>query len=285
MRRRGTYLSRHKRVQRVEAKKNLAVILVIVAFAVFVFSVNAIGKFVAEKVMAPVMGSLTVVATNTPAPNATPDTSKLTQTINVPAFSLFTIQLGAYSTEDAAKTEAANVKAQGGAGYVAKGDYFRVLASGYNTKADADNVQAQLKDANKDSQVFELKCDELVFKITATKAQIDTINNAFTKYPLLCSQFVDYSASFDKGDISQIEFRTKIKTMLSDIQKIKTDLTNMGSSNKALLALIDIYAQAETSMEDISTDNQSSSQDLLVKIKYNYIQMADIFCQYQSNLK
>ena len=44
-----------QRMKKREMKKNLTALLIIAVFAVIVFSVNSIGKFIAEKVIQPVM--------------------------------------------------------------------------------------------------------------------------------------------------------------------------------------------------------------------------------------
>jgi len=286
MRTSSRYMDRQKKSRRTEIKKNVAVVVIIAVFGVFVFSVNAVGKFMAEKVMTPVLNYIIIHPTATAEPGVTADSSKVSQTITVPAFTLYSIQMGAYSGSESATSAAESLQSAGGGGYVVKSDYFRVLASGYLTAEDAEKVQQQLKDAGTSSSVYELKCDELVFKITATKAQIETINGAFRTYPELCTQLVGDCISFDKSEITQIQLKTKMKAILGKIQaQIKAlDEMNGSSDNKPLTALTELYTQAETSLEDICGETGNSSLDFSVRIKYNYIAMADAYCKYEDNI-
>lgn len=284
MRASSRYMDRQRKTRRTEMKKNIAVVVVIVVFGVFVFSVNAVGKFMAEKVVAPVLNFVIVHPTQTPEPGTTPDTTKVSQTIKVPAFQLFAIQMGAYSDSKNAETQKASLQAAGGGGYIVKADYYRVLASGYLTEEEAQQVQEQLKAQGQTCSVYTLQCDELAFKITATKEQIEIIDDAFQTYPQLCTELIEACLAFDRSEKTETELKTEMKGILDDIKAQKKALEDMGGSgeNKPLAALTDIYARAETSLEEICGQDANSSLAFSVRIKYNYMEMTDAFCQYEN---
>ena len=94
------------------------------------------------------------------------------------------VQMDAFSEKDDAGTSAQSVKERGGAGYVIQDEYYRVFAAAYNTQEQAQSVCEQLiKQDEKEAKVYPVSSGSVVFKITATRDQIDTVSEAFAYFP------------------------------------------------------------------------------------------------------
>lgn len=265
----------------VNTKKNFVTILIIAALGVAIFSIGAIGDFMARKVFLPLLGDPSI--TSEPTPTKTPSASKKTENISTPELALYYIQLGAYNNKKTAQDSCSNVTARGGAGYIIEDEYFRVMASAYNTEEQAKSVVQQLETQGMEAKIHPVKSGTVVFKITASQSQIDLINEAFEKYPDVCKQLVDNAIKVDKGEITEAAYRNLCNDQAKELKEIRTRLEGATANKEPgqiLTQLIELYKNAEIELDNIYKLNSISDLAFSSKIKYNYMQLAMWYCDY-----
>ena len=73
-----------------------------------------------------------------PAPTLSPaDAAAESRTVTLPGKTWYTLQLGVFEQQDAADALAESYRGRGAGGYVLLEEHYRVLAAGYETRADA----------------------------------------------------------------------------------------------------------------------------------------------------
>ena len=144
-----------------EAKKNLVAILIVVIFAAIVFSINSIGKFIAQNVISPLAQA--------------GDKKTQTASFSLDALEMFALGLPLENKE--------KVLSLGGAGFEFDQS---ALYSCYLEKSTAEAL------AQKHTlTVIPLNADKLSVRLTGQEAQITPIKNAMNLYDELTGEIRD----------------------------------------------------------------------------------------------
>ena len=208
-----------------EAKKNAVAILIVIAFAAVVFSVNSIGKFIAQKLISPL---------------AQAGSSK-TQTVsfNIEETTVYALGLSQDKKED--------VLAQGGAGAELNEN---VLFSCYENKQVAEQI------AQKHSLlVIPLYADKLSVRLTGAQEQTDAIKNGMNLLRSCLLDTLKTSAELELADVTRTQAKAKAEINLKNLQEA---LNNIPSSEnetvKQLKLTLQCYVTALSSLEDTQSD-------------------------------
>lgn len=284
------YRSRLRR-QRLSAgtKKNIIAAAIIIIFAVVVFSIGAIGEFLARNIFVPLFGDVQtepgggISATNPAGP------VKLTESISLNELSMFLVQMDAFNEQDEAAENAKSVKERGGAGYIIEEDCYRVFAAAYNTEKQAQSVCEQLVEQNeKNAKVYPVTSGTVVFKITATREQIDAISSAFDYFPEVCAELADKTIEFDKGRITAAQYKTLAASAAQKLDELALSVNRIisgTSENSILKSYSQLLSEAAEKLENISVKNSVSGLAFSSEIKYNYIELAHMYINYVAAVK
>lgn len=102
----------------------------------------------------------------------------------------YTVSAGSYSDRSAAENAAKSLKTAGGAGYIAEGEQFVVVAAVYSSRSDADSVAKRYGYLVAGTGSFEAEfSEEAAYMVALTEQAFDEIYKA--------------SVSLDKGEISK----------------------------------------------------------------------------------
>ena len=108
------YRSRLRR-QRMNSgtKKNLAAAAIIIIFAVLVFSIGAIGDFLARNIFVPLFGDAQIDQ-DSPSASTSPNSPvKLTESVQLSDLRMYMVQMDAFSEQDDADASAQSIKDRG----------------------------------------------------------------------------------------------------------------------------------------------------------------------------
>lgn len=255
--------------------KNIAALFIILAFAVILFFVSAIGEFVAKNVFLPVFGTKA-----TPVPTEKPDANTTaTRGIQVPGISGFAISLGAYSTEETAANAAQTAIARGGAGYLmqgkgASGEATRlVLAAAFAAKADAENVKNNLKAEYNDVAVLEVAGKGVTFNVTAPNKTLDLIEESFSLYIAMYTDLAAKSVQVDKAEVTPAAYKRLCEEWKGKLGEKRQALVEAGAEKNVILSgYLDVLDGADKGLSKIIGAADTSALDFSAKIKYNYIE-------------
>jgi len=279
-------------------------ITIIVIVTIFYFSTaTMMGNWVAKNIVSPLVNRLESVGNPLDEDNSDSDsindneateskdsengnsteTNKITESMDMSGFTIYAIQMGAFNSEDNAKTEAENVKAKKGAGYIIKDKLFRVLASAYRSQEDAQNVKEQLKDQGIDSQIYPLNINGVNIQITAGEEKVKNIKNAFEKWVDLGNEIGDLSIDFDRNEMQVSTATKQLSKVKDDMESISTILEEYASGNEDNLiykGLKDLYSTGLDDLNKILEENYTNAVEFSSEIKYTYIKMMHDYAKY-----
>ena len=116
------------------------------------------------------------------------------------------LQLGAFESPEAARSQAEAYRARGAGGLIWQRDAYRVLAAAYETRADAQAVQSRLQAQHQvDTVVTDITWPDITLRLTGQKAQLDALTDAYAAVSQLTRHMAELSAALDRGeaDVSQ----------------------------------------------------------------------------------
>lgn len=135
-----------------------------------------------------------------PSPTLTPEESAPdSRTVTLPGQTWFALQLGVFEQKEAASALAESYRARGAGGYVLLSEHYRVLAACYETRADAQAVQTQLRSQHQvDAYVYELSRPEILLKLSGQKAQLTALTDAWDALDKLAAHLSSLSQALDQ---------------------------------------------------------------------------------------
>lgn len=226
-----------KRTRQKEMKKNVIAVLIILVFAFTVFSVNSIGKFIADKIISPVANFSGV------------KTEKVSSdTLKTEKAELYALCTGSYETFEEAQENASG-------NYIFKtDDGFNVLTKIKTNKEDAEKL---LEDSG--GAVITLTLEKVSIKITGTQAQKDTLSACFSLMTESLKNLPDLEEKLVSGKMTQLQVLSKINTLKSDFSKGISRLDDLNSKNHTVTVIKDMLMLASNLLEEINNENLSAS--------------------------
>jgi hypothetical protein len=207
-------------------------------------------------------GGLSFELKVTPTPTAIGkafDETFVERQISLPARSWYAIQLGAYDSEESARSQAESYVARGAAGYVRKDSRFRVLAALYPTKEEAQTVRQQLQSQHQiDSYVYEIALPEILLNVKGMAGQLDVLEAGMQYLNTTLEKFCEISASMDKQDLPMEQELSRLAEIASQADTLKNVLAQrFAAVNYAvvgdLINLMKEIGQATSAVAEISS--------------------------------
>jgi len=207
-------------------------------------------------------GGLSLEVKVTPTPTAigkTFDETFVSREISLPARSWYAIQLGAFDSEESARSQAESFVARGAAGYVRKDSRYRVLAALYPTREEAQTVRQQLHGQHEiESYVYEINLPEILLNVKGMAGQLDVLEAGMQYLNTTLEKFCEISTSMDKQDLTVEQELSRLAELASQADTLKNVLAQrFASVNSAvvkdLISLIGEIGKSTAAVAEISS--------------------------------
>lgn len=298
---------RYSRLKRRRYQRRYTLILIfglLLFLVAYIGSAGAVGNFVSRIVTSFLgnstdvnqgegNGSLDVPDAQLTVPDEASDSSdegpdessssaqKVTEQLDIDPFNLYTIQLGAFTNKENAEAAARELQTKGGAGYILNDRYFRVLAMGYASQADAQKVRQQLENEGLESQIYSILIPGVNMEITASADKVNSVKSAFSLWIDKTRSLEDMAKNLDTSVISVEEAKNRIKETIDEFETTLQQLKAYSAtqeSNHVLVGLQDLYQKGIEGLREIFNENVADRVANSSKIKYTYI---DMVCRYK----
>ncbi len=304
--------SRRRSRKRGISPQTLRVIAAVALVGVFAYIALAttVGTFLAENLIAPIFRALSgeenpsetppaeeIVHTDTPAASGdalplTPSggysstsaapaaTDGTTGEIRLESRTYYTLQLGAFSSEQNAEKLAGELKGRAAAGYVYSDEgLYRVLAAAYESRDDARAVKEQLMAQNGlDSKVNELVLPAVVLRVNAGEEQFSVVQDAFAAADSACSELFEICEGFDKGELSAAQVAGRLNDLAASCEvPAKALADEPGSDAGKLYALLEGMAK---DLRDCAANNGENTVEFSAALKYTQIKEVCAFADF-----
>ena len=146
--------------------------------------------------------------------------------LTLPGQAWYALQVGAYAEKDAAEASAAAFRGRGAGGYIHFSDgLYRVLAAAYETRADAQAVQTQLKNQHQvETAVVEILQPELSLRVSGQKAQLASLEDAFGALCPLAGKLGALSAGLDRREKDASQIRPALQSEKTTLDALEARL-------------------------------------------------------------
>ncbi len=244
-----------------EMKKNIAALAIVAVFALLVFSINSIGKFIAEKVISPVVKLGT-----------SDDGSVSTQKVSGSAWEVYGVALPASSQSEAA-TLADSVKSNNGGGYIfSSDDGVFVIFACLGDKSKAQSMASGMNGAS----MLTFRLDALSLKVTGSETKISSVKNAFALLQKAVQNTVKLTDGVQDGEKTYLQCCTGLQALRKELESCYNDIEALNSDNPVVKALKDMYSCALTLWDEMP---KSSDSTFLKKMRYT---SSAFVCEYMN---
>lgn len=287
----------------------IAAVALVGAFA-YIALATTVGTFLAENLIAPIFRALSgeenpsdtppaegAANTNPPTGNGdalplTPSggysptsavpasTDRTTGEIRLESRTYYTLQLGAFSSEQNAQKLAGELKGRAAAGYIYSDEgLYRVLAAAYESKDDARAVKEQLMEQNGlDSKVNELVLPAVALRVTAGEEQLSAVQEAFSAADSACSELFEICKGFDKSELTAAQVTARLNDLAASCEVPAKALAGEAEDEaKKLSALLDGMAK---DLRDCAANNGENTVEFSAALKYTQIKEVCAFADF-----
>lgn len=180
------------------------------------------------------------------------DTGRKSQELTLSSHTLYALQLGAFTRQDAAERLAQEFSARGAAGYVYRdGETYRVLAAAYPTRAEAQTVQTRLSAQSINTFVHPCVQEAITLRAGGTAGQVDALREAVEYLDGLEKKLYNLSTGLDNGQTTGNEGREALLSEGTTCAALLNNLTSAFDGEIPVMlsplqaTLSDIAAEAE----------------------------------------
>ncbi len=266
------------------------VMLLVAGGIVYMVGASSAGEWVAQNVMAPVFRTVDRVISGTdeqdaPVPEVQPIVSTpvptvseaITKEVALESVECFALQMGAFSTEANASTEAEALRKQGAGGFIIEdAGMYRVLAAGYENETDLDAVREQLSLQGLDSTKYPLVTDAATLNVTATEADIEVVENGLNLLTSLQSEMARESLAFDHENKTAAEGKQLASAWLEQIDTAIINIEQL-PQNGIIMNISDCIYDVKDAIYELYSFDTESFVDFSAKMKYTHLYTVDAY--------
>lgn len=217
-----------------------------------------------------------------PSPTLSPDEVKAdTRVMSIPGETWYALQLGVFTSREAADAAAAPFSSRGAAAYLYEdGTSFRVLAAAYKTRAEAQTVMSRLKtDHGIETFIFELSRGEVTLKVHGQAAQLTALESAYACLSGAGGLLADLSAGLDNYTRTEEETRAALTSEEDTVGSLREKLGMLFDDPPVSVKGV---LESLTTLSDALTDAQKQTGAALLgaKIKYAQLVALDLLSAY-----
>jgi len=195
---------------------------------------------------------------------------------------LYSVELGNTNNIGEANEMSVNFKEQLAAGYVVndKGNY-RILASMYKNKSNAENVVQNLKNSGVDANIYEIKIPAIYLDLQLENSEKENLKNAFKFWYETYEALYNLSISLDKSEITKEQCSIEMMNLKNNLQnKVNAFNESLKAAKLTQVIYTKIYANMLLEkmndlleQDNLSTLYSSKIKETYFKIIYDYISL------------
>ena len=176
------------------------------------------------------------------------DETRTETVVDLPAYSWYALQTGVFEDEASARQSSLAFQKRGAAGYLWHDGRYRVLASAYPQREDAQLVREQLREQhNIDSYLYAIEFPAVSLRLSGMQGQIDILQAAFGHAADLAEQIQKISVELDRQEISADDAAKRIASLNTQMREAAIRLGQRFASPvpetvQALMECFDGYA-------------------------------------------
>lgn len=205
-----------------------------------------------------------------PSPTLSPSESRQdTRTVTLPGKSWFALQLGAFENEESARELAESFRARGAGALVTQQGNYRVLAAAYESRADAQMVQNQLRSQHGvEAYIWEIARQEITMKISGQTAQLTALTDAYDTLSQAELQLSSLSQGLDQNTMEKEAIVSALRSMRDTVSALQNRLHALFGENAhpAVQNVIALLSQTENGLA--AALGSGSGLELGSRIKY-----------------
>lgn len=249
----------------------VVVVLLLAAGVIYLVSASKVGTWLAEKVIAPVFATIETALMGRDSGDDGGDTQtgdglvlnpdggkQETASLQLPALDAYLLQMGVYSQQANAQTQAQLIRARGAAGYILQSDdgRYRVMASAYADAASLASVREQLTDEGIETASHQLTMAGAVFDVKGTADQIEVLEGAFSGFDAAIAAMGELAIRFDKDNMAIEDARPELRELRTTLENLLGQLGNIPEAG--ILTAVKTCYQAGISSLNPLVDGETS---------------------------
>jgi len=205
--------------------------------------------------------------------------------IQMDGYTLYCLQLGAFTEEANAADQAASLQGMGAAGYIVEDTYFRVLAAGYKSKADAESVAERIRtDEAMEVGIYEMACPGLNIEITAPADIAEGLRRIVADWGQMTDEWYQAFLNMDQGAWTADDLTDMLSGQSDVLQENINSLESYGeavASNPVIDGLTALYGAHETRVNEMIVKvRKENTVEISASLMYNYIDMNEQYRQF-----
>ena len=184
-----------------------------------------------------------------------------TRQLALSAHTVYALQLGAFTQEDAARQLAQQYATRGAAGYVHfDGKAYRVLAAAYPTRAEAQAIQTRLNGQNISTYIHPCTQDALTLRAGGEERQVTAAAEALSYLDGLGGKLHTLSAALDSRERTAEECRSALLSEGTTCAGFGQNLLQAfdGELPLSLQPLADVLSQISDIAEAVRNENSAA---------------------------
>lgn len=190
-----------------------------------------------------------------PAPTLSPEESRTdTRTLTLSGKTWYALQLGAFEREEAAMETAAAFRARGAGGLTEKhAGKYRVLAAAYESRADAQAVQNQLRSRHGvEAYLCEISCCEVTVRVSGQRAQLTALEDAYAALEQLSLQLGALSRGLDQGEMEREAILSALRSHRDTVSSLRQRLLSLfgQEGHPAVQGIMALLSDTESSLAE-----------------------------------
>ncbi|NLG37061.1 MAG: hypothetical protein GX549_03530 [Clostridiales bacterium] len=275
-------------------------LIVLIGVIIWFAAVGDIGKFIAERIIAPLSNRTPPVTgtspgatqTNDPAlasPDVTDDASaavRVSGSVEMEGFSVYCVQWGAFSAQENAELAASGCRSRGAAAYIYKdGDLYRVLGDAFLVRDEATAARDVYTAFYKmEAFVYDMAIPAVSLKVVATQPQIDAMQRAFGIWAETVESLRGLITSYETRRITADTLALRLEEYARDLTDAGDALSSVAgdtSDSPVLSGILSLLSKTGQTLSTMCQELKTESEvAILTDLKYNYVGMLTEFRQY-----
>lgn len=250
---------------------------------------HIIGDFIARRILADNAVNTQPAQSEPAQPDASSDkpsqpAQRIQSTIEMPAVTIYAVQLGAFSDASNAKGFADKIRAQQYAGYIIQDkNIYRVIAAAYDDSETANKMKVDLKNKNIESQIYSFQVKAANITISAVSDNVLLVQRSFSDIEQWFKMLGEWSSALDKGTLKGEDVVKFMEQNAAAVQERYAGLHKLVESNKGDAAFEGLDKLYGLMVQQISAMDKASRdiKQLALNIRYDYIEIMDQYKRYR----
>ena len=262
-----------------------ACIALVVAAVVYLVGISGARTWLAEHVVAPVFQTLGVAGDGGEAQpgedGADASATVASELLELPAMTCYALQMGVYTTESNAEKQSVALQEVGAGGYIVQdGDRYRVLAAGYASQEELQQVRDQLTAEGIDSAAYSLTAAPSKLVVTGTGAQVDALERALNGLTELQGGLCELAIAFDRDQQPVEEGQSSIAALASTVEGYLAGVSAVSTDQAVMVSLADCCRDILAQLQKATAMPEEDRAGFTAYLKYTCLFCAEAYCAF-----